>query len=61
MKSCNDEKNCNEKFNRKGNKMKKRIYVKSNLAALVVFFTACQFLVLLYRPFLKSTWRKSEF
>lgn len=60
MKSCNDEKNCNKKFNRKGNKMKKRIYVKSNLAVLVVF-TACQFLVLLYRPYLKSTWSKSEF
>ncbi len=40
--------------------MKKRIYVKSNLAVLVVF-TACQFLILLYRPYLKSTWSKSEF
>lgn len=40
--------------------MKKRIYVKSNLAVLVVF-TACQFLILLYRSYLKSTWSKSEF
>ncbi len=43
MKSCNDEKNCNKKFNRKGNKMKKRIYVKSNLAVLVVFLLLVNF------------------
>lgn len=39
--------------------MKKRFYVKSSLTALVVFVIinlSRQFLIVLYRPFLKSIW-----